>query len=245
MNQENAATPDPRQDEVEAVHDVVRQWILHNRLEAGEAINQVDVARRLGVSRGPVREALRLLQREGLVDYERNRKMRVSLVSVSDLDELYAMRISLEAFAIRLTVPQVTAKEIEALDAALGHMDELALANDVDAWEVVHAGFHEQLVAHAGPRIRRTLAAMAEHCERYRRIYIAGEMRAWAQGAAEHASIVEAVRERNADAAAERLGRHFARTALTVAAIVAPDQDPFTVRAAVRAVTAGPDAVAA
>src|SRR5579871_4061237 len=95
--------PLPRQDEVEAIHVELRRRILHNEFAAGARINQAVLARDLQVSRGPVREALRLLQREGLVEHEHQHQMRVSSVSLAGLEQLYAMHIFAEAFAASLT----------------------------------------------------------------------------------------------------------------------------------------------
>jgi DNA-binding GntR family transcriptional regulator len=223
-----------RQDEVEVIHGELRRRILHNELAAGARINQAVLARDLQVSRGPVREALRLLQREGLVDHVHQQQMRVSTVSLADLEQLYAMRISVEAFAAGLTVPTLTTNEIGALETALSQMDEQAAAGDIDRWEVVHGRFHAQLIAHAGDRIARQVRDFSEHCARYRRLYIQGEPRAFAQGAEEHRGIVEAVVARDPSLAAARLGVHLGRTALTVVAIVDPGYDPEMVRAAIR-----------
>ncbi|MTD58943.1 GntR family transcriptional regulator [Amycolatopsis pithecellobii] len=227
-----------RKDEVEAVHDELRRQILHNELESGARINQAVIARDLRVSRGPVREALRLLQREGLVEHVHQHQMRVACVSVSDLEQLYAMRIALEAFAVGITVPQLSGAEFTSLESALGEMDELAAAGDIDPWEAVHTRFHAQLTSHAGERICQELRDLSEYCARYRRLYITGEPLAWAQGAEDHAAIVDAVRSRDASLAASRLGAHLGKTALTVATMIDQDHEPATVRAAIRMVRA-------
>ncbi len=216
------------------VHAELRRRILHNELAAGARINQAVLARDLLVSRGPVREALRLLQREGLVEHLHQHQMRVSMVSLLDLEQLYAMRISAEAFAATLTVPRLATDEIDALESALTAMNEEAAVGDIDRWEVIHGQFHAQLIAHAGDRIAREVRNYSEHCTRYRRLYIEGEPRAFAQGAKEHAGIVEAVVARNPSLVAARLGVHLGRTAMTVVAIVDPGHDPATVRAAIQ-----------
>lgn len=225
-----------RKDEVEAVHDELRRQILHNELRSGGRINQAVIARELRVSRGPVREALRLLQREGLVEHVHQHQMRVSVVSVAELEQLYAMRIRLEAFAAELTVPQLTVDELRSLDSALEEMDWLASADDIDRWEEVHTRFHVQLTAHAGARISRELQSLSEHCARYRRLYIQGEPLAWSRGAEDHAGLVAAARSRDPQLTASRLGMHLGKTALTVATMIDPRHDPAMVRAAIRSV---------
>jgi DNA-binding GntR family transcriptional regulator len=226
----------PSRDEFDFVHRELRRAILAGELEPGRRLSQVQLAERMGMSRGPLREALRMLQREGLVEYERNRQVRVARFSIPDLEQLYAMRITLEAMAIRLTVPRLGGPEVAELDRLMCEMDELAVAGDVEAWEVPHRSFHRRLTAGAGERVIRTLDELADHSERYRRVYVSSTPRAWSQGAAEHASIVAAVRERDVDAAAERLARHLARTALSVMTTVAPEHEPAVVRSVLRTV---------
>jgi DNA-binding GntR family transcriptional regulator len=223
----------------EVVHDQLREAILHGRLPAGETMSQVQLARELGVSRTPLREALRMLQREGLVEAEANRMVRVAAFSIEDLEELYALRIVNEALAIRLTVPTMTAADDAFLQDALAAMERHARERDFDGWEHHHGAFHRRLVRSAGARPLRLLAELADHSERYRRLYAEQDPRAWSVGAAEHEGIVEACRARDRAQAAERLARHLSRTALTVLTHVAPEHEPATVRSALRAVIDG------
>ena len=221
-------------DNIAAIHDALREAILGGDLCAGAVLSQVSIAESFGVSRGPVREALRLLQREGLVDAELNRRVRVAEFSVSDLEELYAMRVVNEALAVRATVPRLTSHELEDLHRCLEEMDATA-GVDVHAWEQPHRRFHRGLVAHAGPRLVRLVEQLSDHAERYRRAYISGDPRAWSVGAAEHREIYEAVKRGDASAASVATVQHLARTALTVLANLAPTHDPTLVRGAMHA----------
>jgi DNA-binding GntR family transcriptional regulator len=221
---------------LEAVHHHIREAILHGRLAPGTEMSQVQLARDLGVSRTPLREALRMLQREGLVEAEVNRRVRVAAFSVEDLEQLYALRIVNEALGIRLTVPSLTAEDLDRLAETLGEMDRHAKAETIDVWERHHRHFHEQLVRHAGKRLCAHLSELSDHAERYRRLYIAGEPRAWSIGATDHVAIVEACNAGDPALASEQLATHLARTALTVLMMVAPEHEPARVRSALRAV---------
>jgi DNA-binding GntR family transcriptional regulator len=221
-------------DNIAAIHDALREAILGGDLRAGAVLSQVSIAENFGVSRGPVREALRLLQREGLVDAELNRRVRVAEFSVGDLEELYAMRVVNEALAVRATVPHLTSQELEELHRCLEEMDATA-GVDVHAWEKPHRRFHHGLVAHAGPRLVKFVEQLSDHAERYRRVYISADPRAWSVGAAEHREIYEAVRRGDANAASVATVQHLARTALTVLANLAPEHDPTLVRGAIHA----------
>jgi DNA-binding GntR family transcriptional regulator len=226
----------------ELVYQQLREAILHGRLEPGTVVSQVQLARELGVSRTPLREAVRMLQREGLVAGEANRMVRVAPLSIADVEELYAVRIANEALAIRLTVPGMDAQDDASLDAAIEDLGKLAEAGDVDAWEVRHRDFHTRLVRGGGTRLRTHLSELYDHAERYRRLYITSHPRAMSIGAAEHEAIVAACHARDGAAAAAELARHLSRTALTALLQIAPEHEPAMVRAALRAVLGSDDA---
>lgn len=214
-----------------AVHDRLRASILLGELETDAPISQVKLASRLGVSRTPLREAVRMLQREGLIVSEPNRRIRVAPLSIEDLEELYAQRIVLEALALRRSVPRFDAAELAELRAVLDRMHAIEPARVAEEWELPHRRFHELLRGHAGERIAAAASVLSDHSERYRREYLR-DRAAWRTAAAEHEEIVAAVFARDADRAVDALARHLARTALTVAATIAPEHDPAAVREA-------------
>ena len=140
----------------------MRESILNGALPPGESLSQVQLANQLGVSRGPLREAVRMLQREGLVEAEVNRRGRVSSFSIDDLEQLYAMRIVHESLAIRINVPRFTKRDIDALRGCLRRMEALA-GHDVRQWQGVDREFHFTLLAHAGDRLMRTIRELYDH----------------------------------------------------------------------------------
>jgi DNA-binding GntR family transcriptional regulator len=221
------------------VHDRLRNAILRGELDPKVPISQVQLSARLGVSRTPLREALRMLQREGLIDSAPNRQVRVTELSVADLEQLYAARVLIESLALRITVPLYTPKDLADLKDSLASMTQLK-GHDLDLWETAHKSFHRLLRAHAGDRIGRLAGDLSDHAERYRRVYMAAP-RAWSAAFAEHSAIVEACVARNAAGASTALARHLARTALTLIAVFDPEHEPTTVREALRLVTAGAD----
>jgi DNA-binding GntR family transcriptional regulator len=218
------------------VYSSLRESILNGALPPGESLSQVQLASQLGVSRGPLREAVRMLQREGLVEAEVNRRGRVSSFSIDDLEQLYAMRIVHESLAIRINVPRFTKRDTDALRGCLRRMESLA-GHDLRQWQGVDREFHFTLLAHAGDRLMRTIRELYDHADRYRWLYIKGVPRALSIAAEEHTAIVEACVDGDAALAAAQLARHLARTALTVLTHHAPEHDPTTVRAAIRLAT--------
>jgi DNA-binding GntR family transcriptional regulator len=221
------------------VHASLRDAILTGELAENVVLSQVQLAKELGVSRTPLREALRMLQAEGLIDSEPNQRVRVTGVSVNDLEQLYTMRITLEAIAVRLSTPRFTTEDLTALHAFLDEMDGHAEARDIVRWNIPHREYHRRLTAHAGERMHKLVNQLADNSDRYRRVYVTRGPDAWRHTAAEHRAILAACESRDAALAGTELARHLARTALTVIAMAAPEHDPVAVRLAVSLATQG------
>ena len=218
------------------VYTSLRESILNGVLAPGQSLSQVQLASELGVSRGPLREAVRMLQGEGLVEAEVNRRGRVSSFSIDDLEQLYAMRIVHESLALRINVPRFTKRDIDTLRTRLKRMEEFA-GHDLRQWQAADREFHFTLVSHSGDRMMRTIRELYDHADRYRGLYIKEVPRALSIAADEHRKILEACVAGDSVEAAGHLARHLARTALTVLTHHAPEHDPTTVRAAIRLVT--------
>src|SRR2546422_9664275 len=134
---------------VQFVLDELRRAILRGALAPGQEISQVQLARQLGVSRTPLREALRMLQREGLIESEPNRRVRVSRMSLTEVEQLYAMRVMLETFGLRLSFRSFTDADKRTAESCLVTLEKLAGEGDLDAWEAAHRTFHELLHKYA------------------------------------------------------------------------------------------------
>ena len=117
----------------------LRAEIADGRLEPGTALRQDELATRFGVSRIPVREALRTLQAEGLVTYAPNRGAIVAVVTPREIQEMLEVRIALECHAVRMAVPQVAGADLDALRTVLEAYDALP---DAASWSVMNWQFH-------------------------------------------------------------------------------------------------------
>jgi DNA-binding GntR family transcriptional regulator len=222
---------------VAMVHERLRDAILRGEIEAGATTSQAALAEQLGAGRTPLREALRMLQREGLVISEPNRRVRIAELSSDDAEELYIMRIALECVAIRITVPTLTSDDFAALEGYMAQMDHYMKNDDLRGMRTPHLAFHNLLVAGAGPRVSQEIAELFDHAERYRLRW--GMKSVWAQRAAEHRSIVEAAAARDPDLAALRLAEHYARTAALVFDGIDPDHDLARLRTTMQTVAPG------
>jgi len=212
----------------EAVYERVREAILEGEIAPGATMSQVALADELGISRTPLREALRMLQSEGLVEAERNRRVRVAPVSPVDLEELCIMRVTLEAEAIRLAVPRMTAEDLARLEGSMAEMAHFAEAKDYRRWTVPHQAFHRGLTAPAGDRFTGVLGQLFDHAERYRRLHIGHGPSAWATK--DHRNILDACKADDREAAGRLLAEHFARTGFEVIDQLASDYEPVRLR---------------
>jgi DNA-binding GntR family transcriptional regulator len=231
---EEREKPAGRVDEVSRAFLSLRAWILEGELEPGRPISQVELARKLGVSRGPLRESLRLLQNEGLVVHAHNQRARVTDVSPQDLDRLYAIRIALESLAVSISVPLLSVDDVVKLDGLLVTMNECQDRGDIAAWKKPHEEFHAMLIRPAGDRFERECAQLYDHAQRYRRIYITSEPHLWASGVPDHKEMAAAARARDAEGAALALANHLARAASVVVASMDPGWDLTNVRRALK-----------
>jgi DNA-binding GntR family transcriptional regulator len=213
-------------DATNVVHGRLRRLILDGELEPGSEISQLELTRRLNVSRTPLREALRLLEREGLVVNSGPHKLlRISSLSMQDLDDLYSLRVMGEGLAIWLTVPALR-------DSDIADLEHFLAVGDLDA----HRAFHERLRIGAGDRLREHLEQLFEHAERYQRAYRhrqVGDPRR----VDEHQAIIEACRAQDRELARELIVDHTAGTA--IALMTAERHAPFTLPTAIAMAKAG------
>jgi len=224
---------------VALVHDRLREAILRGEIAPGQITSQVLLAKQLGVSRTPLREALRMLQGEGLVLAEPNRRIRIAEFSIADVEQLYAMRVALEAVAISATVPVLTPEDIGELEGLMAQMDHYMRSEDLERMAGPHAEFHARFVAAAGPRMASTIAQLFDHGERYRRAYGAVYPGRWPQRREEHRAMFEAAAAGDVAATVERLVAHYAHTATFVISKLDASHEPELLRTAVQVVAPG------
>lgn len=230
----------PNISNTEEVYARLHEMLLNGEIAPGSPISQVKLAREMGVSTTPLREAMRLLQADGLLVAEHNRRPRVAPLEPRDIDAVYASRILIEALAIRLTVPKLGPEEIAELRHDLEAMTEAGRARDIHAWEPVHRDFHRRLLQGADPILVRITEPLVSRSERYRRSSLfSSPARVWEIGNDEHEAIVAASEAGDGDLASELLARHFARSALTVLAKIDPALEPVALRAALAMVSRG------
>lgn len=222
------------------LHDVyrrLREAILEGALAGGEVINQVQLSRRFGVSRTPVREALRMLQAEGLVESQYQQRMRVTAVTPEEIDAVYATWILVDALCVSMTVPQITKDDMARIETALQRMVDAAVPDAAATWEAEHRAFHDLLVMYAGPVLRANIDLCWDRSERTRQTRARAAALSWHMSDDEHTAIVRAYAEGSVDRAVHCMSRHLARTAVSVIGQLDPGYEPRAIRQALNMIS--------
>lgn len=190
------------------VRDDIERRILAGEIAAGERLNELALATQLGVSRGPVREAIRLLERDGLVTSVVNQGAFVRKVSIDEALELYDLRAVVVGYACGSLAGSISPDGVAGLEAIVRLMDEAAEAGEPDAYYEQNLRFHDRIMELAGlgrtAALYRSLVKEA-HLFRRRSLLSASAMR---ESNDEHRRIVEALARGDGAAAREAAERH-------------------------------------
>jgi DNA-binding GntR family transcriptional regulator len=219
--------PEPIEREVLSarVKDRVLRWILEGELAPGSRIVETRVARQLGTSQAPVREALRDLATLGFVEIRPYQGSRVRQPSAEELREAIAVRGELEALAGRLAAPRITAAVLRQLDGLFEQMAQAAERGDAHEQAVHNARFHGIIVHAAGNRALERLWGVLEP---FGRTYVTASLPGidlrWL--GERHRGIIEALRDRDAERAAEALRQHAVEAAQLVGQLEDRDRAP-------------------
>ncbi|RJF74126.1 GntR family transcriptional regulator [Rhodopseudomonas palustris] len=202
-----------------ALHERLRGDILATRLLPGQKLNIASLAKQFGVSLAAVREALSRLTADGLVQASDQRGFRVAPVSLGDLADITRTRIDIEGLALRRSIEFGDARWLIAVQQswealkAVEYRDPDDGSEHHDEWMSRHRVFHRTLVSACdSPWLLGFRDVLHEQSERYRRLSIRRELGKIRDVEAEHATIVAAVLDRDAEAAVRALALHFSVT---------------------------------
>jgi DNA-binding GntR family transcriptional regulator len=148
-----AFKPLPASNKRDRISDLIRRAILRGELRPGERIVESRIARELGVSQAPVREALALLRREGLVMQIEHRGAFVASLNDEEFAEVLTLRAVLEGYCARLVAPRLYPPDRDALEEILGEMRRAAADNDLARVTDADLRFHQTLYRHSGHQL--------------------------------------------------------------------------------------------
>ncbi|WP_329429045.1 GntR family transcriptional regulator [Streptosporangium sp. NBC_01495] len=193
----------------------LRHEILSGALAPGERLIEEQLTQRFGISRAPLREALRSLGQQGLVEHLPRRGARVTELTRDDVDELFGLRDVLERYAVETALPLSGAHDITALGEALEGMASAVRLDNPLGENEAHRRFHVALVALAG---HRQLLMAYEPVILKLQLYMAAnlrreaEQRAPSEGVERHRRLFEAIASGDPATVLDALSRHGART---------------------------------
>jgi DNA-binding GntR family transcriptional regulator len=193
----------------------LRQDILSGVLPPGERLIEEQLTQRFGISRAPLREALRELAQQGLVEHSPRRGMRVAELSAADVDELFGLRDLLERYAMELALPLPRGRSLARVTGAWEAMAAAARAGDAFRENEAHRRFHIEVVALAG---QRQLLMAFEPVILKLQLYMAAnlrreaEHRAPSEGVERHRRLLDALASGDLPMVLAALATHGART---------------------------------
>jgi DNA-binding GntR family transcriptional regulator len=200
----------PRKSLTSAVADKLRDQIIRGEIVEGSQIRQDAIALQYGVSRIPVREALRQLEAEGLIVIVPNRGATIPVLAPEDVEELFTIRALLEPELLKLSIPQLLQADFTQADALLKkYENELEREEHMANWGRLNWQFHSILYARANrPRFLSIIHNVNNSGERYTRLqlYLTHGVK---RANEEHRQLLELCRQRDVSAACKLLRQHI------------------------------------
>lgn len=200
----------------EVVCETLRNAIVAGVLKPGERLMEIQVAEELGVSRTPVREAIRKLELEGFVVMIPRRGTYVSDLSIKDINEVYEVRTALDVLAAELAAERITEEELEEMERLLVEIGEYIEQYDMDKIVEADSKFHDILYrASRNERLVGIINNLREQLTRFRSLSMSypGRLK---DMLGEHTRLVEALAQRNVALAKNLAGEHMANAEQTL-----------------------------
>lgn len=175
------------------VQQEIERQILQGELAPGAKLIEAALAARLGVSRGPVREAFRMLEEAGLVRQEKNRGVFVRDIPLDEAMEIYDLRAMMDEAVGRTLATAITAEQMKALRAMVDAMERAVKAGEADRYHLLNLEFHDRLVEFTGNRKLTVIyRRLINELSLFRRLNLA-DAKLLPISASEHRAIVKAI----------------------------------------------------
>ncbi len=190
------------------VQSELERMILSGELPPGEKLTEVALAGRLGVSRGPLREAFRMLEEAGLVRTEKNRGVFVRDLPVEEAIEIFDLRATMDDMVGRRLAASITPAALKEIRGLVDQMEQAVKAKDAHAYHLLNLRFHDRLVELAGNRkLTDVYRKLIKELSLFRRLNLAD---GWLMpvSVGEHRQIVKAIAAGDADAAGRAMFAH-------------------------------------
>jgi DNA-binding GntR family transcriptional regulator len=193
----------------ESVYERLRDWIVQGTLEPGEQLRDNDLALRLGVSRTPVREALRRLEDEGLVETAKNRWTRVKAIDLSETGQIYPIILALELLALELALPHLKPEDIEAMRQHNQHFQAAIAEGDAAQAAEMDIALHTVIIeASHNPELIGMLRALKHKYRRLEQTYF-GSAALGQASPRQHQQLIQALSKKDLAKARQALSSNW------------------------------------
>lgn len=191
------------------VYQSLREWIVGGELEPGEKLRDKELAAQLGVSRTPVREALRKLENEGLVETSANRWTRVTAITIQDAERIYPIIQKLEELALTLAFPKMSAQHIQRMQKVNDKLKAELNSNNTQAATIADVAFHQVFIDAAdNPELSTILGQLKT---KYQRIDLAyfSDAKSLLASFEEHQKLITALKAKDFESACQTLASNW------------------------------------
>ncbi len=193
----------------DVVFHTLRQSILTGELKPGERLMEIHLADKLGVSRTPIREAIRKLELEGLVTMIPRRGAEVAQITEKNLKDVLEVRRALDALAVELACDRIREEQLEKLKAACDHFEEETRKGNANQVAQADVALHDIILEAGGnDKLIQMISNLSQQMYRYRLEYVKDESH-YAQLILEHRRIYEAIRLRDKEGGARAMKEHI------------------------------------
>ena len=191
-----------------AAQQEIERMILDGELGPGAKLTEAWLSERLGVSRGPIREAFRMLEEAGLVRQEKNRGVFVRDIPHDEAAEIYDLRAAMDELVGRRLALSITPAQMKTLRAIVDRMEQAVKADDRDGYHLLNLQFHDRMVEFAGNRKMAAIyGKLVKELALFRRRNLA-DAAVLPHSAAEHRAILKAIGSGDAEQAGRALYDH-------------------------------------
>lgn len=190
------------------VQQEIERRILQGELAPGAKLIEATLAAALGVSRGPVREAFRMLEEAGLVRQEKNRGVFVRSIPLDEAMEIFDLRATMDEAVGRRLAEAITPEQLRRVRAMVEAMEKAVKAGDADSYHLLNLNFHDTLVAYSGNRKQTAIyRRLINELSLFRRMNLI-DAKLLPISAGEHRTIVKAIASGDPEAAGRAMRQH-------------------------------------
>ena len=192
------------------IANIIRERILKGEYRIGEKIKETQIATELQVSRTPIREAFKLLETEGLIDYIPNRGCFAKGFTKQDIEDIYAVRKALEVLSVEWAVNRITDEEVARLQEQSDLMEFYTSRKESKKVLEINSDFHGIIYNAAGSRfMAQVLRSYKEYIERTRQVIHSEQREYLDEILTEHKAILDAIKDRDLERAKAAMAEHL------------------------------------